>query len=65
MNTIKIVLYFGSLFIGAGVIQTINEFSNPYVDIGMIVVEEYRNKGIASYIVQTLKRYCILNFNSL
>lgn len=53
------VLYSANLFLGAGVIEPINEFSTPYVDIGMVVSEEYRNKGIATYIIQELKKYCI------
>jgi hypothetical protein len=55
------VLYSGNLFLGAGEVESINEFSKPYVDIGMIVSEKYRNKGIASYIVQKLKDYSISN----
>ena len=55
------VLYSGELFLGAGVVQAINEFSNPYVDIGMIVAEKYRNRGVATFLVLKLKEYCLIN----
>lgn len=49
----------GELF-GAGTCKRICQCQN-YYDLGMIVPEKYRRKGIGTYIITKLKEYCYNN----
>lgn len=51
-------LYSNKSLLGSGICQKIFE-SLMYYDIGMVVSEKYRNKGVGTYIISKLKEHCI------
>lgn len=51
------VLYNGVSFLGIGEFRIIKS-NNQYGDIGVVVAEEYRRKGVATYIISKLKEHC-------
>lgn len=51
------VIYSNNELIGAGSCQRIYDSLN-YYDIGMVVAEKHRNKGIGTFIIIKLKEYC-------
>ncbi|NJD02315.1 MAG: GNAT family N-acetyltransferase [Ruminiclostridium sp.] len=55
-----IVFYLNDELIGAGSCQRIRDNMN-YYDIGMVVAEKYRNRGIGTFIIIKLKEYCYNN----
>lgn len=54
------VLYEEDTLLGIGEFRIIKAH-NQYGDIGMVVVEEYRRKGIGTYIITQLKEHCYKN----
>jgi GNAT superfamily N-acetyltransferase len=54
------VLYDNSSFLGIGEFR-ISKSNGQYGDIGMVVAEEYRRKGIGTYIITELKQHCYNN----
>lgn len=59
-NNQLFVLYSGDILLGIGEFR-IFKSNEHYGDIGMIVVEEYRKKGIGTYIITQLKEHCYRN----
>lgn len=59
-NNQLFVLYDGKVFLGIGEFR-VNKIHSQYADIGMIVVEKYRNRGIGTYIITKLKEHCNMN----
>lgn len=59
-NNQLFVLYNGDVFLGIGEFR-ISKTQSQFADIGMIVVEEYRKKGIGTYIITKLKEHCQKN----
>lgn len=51
------VLYENSCLLGAGSCKRVCDGSN-YYDIGMVVSENFRNRGLGSYIIKELRSYC-------
>jgi GNAT superfamily N-acetyltransferase len=54
------VLYDGDSLLGIGEFR-ITKSNEQFGDIGMIVVEEYRRKGVGTYIITKLKEHCYKN----
>lgn len=54
------VLYIKNSFLGLGEFR-IHKIHSKYADIGMIVAEEYRKKGVGTYILYKLKEHCYKN----
>lgn len=54
------VLYSKDILIDAGLAVKVFPSLN-YYDIGMVVDEKYRNKGVGSVIITKLKEYCCCN----
>jgi predicted acetyltransferase len=54
------VLYDNSSFLGIGEFR-ISKSNGQYGDIGMVVAEECRRKGIGTYIITQLKQHCYYN----
>jgi GNAT superfamily N-acetyltransferase len=52
------ILYSNDILLGAGICQKVLPGLN-YNDIGMVVAENHRNKGIGTFIIAKLKEYCI------
>lgn len=59
-NNQLFVLYNRDAFLGIGEFR-ISKTHSQFADIGMIVVEEYRKKGIGTYIITKLKEHCYKN----
>lgn len=59
-NNQLFVLYSGDILLGIGEFR-IFKSNEQYGDIGMIVAEEYRKKGIGAYIITQLKEHCYMN----
>lgn len=54
------VLYSVDILLGIGEFRIIKS-NERYGDIGMIVAEEYRKKGVGTYIITQLKEHCYRN----
>jgi len=59
-NNQLLVLYSGDILLGIGEFR-IFKSDEQYGDIGMVVTEEYRKKGIGTYIITQLKEHCYRN----
>lgn len=59
-NNQLFVLYSGNTLLGIGEFRIIKS-NSQYGDIGVVVAEEYRRKGIATYIITQLKKHCYNN----
>lgn len=59
-NNQLFVLYSGDILLGIGEFR-IFKSDKQYGDIGMVVAEEYRKKGIGTYIITQLKEHCYRN----
>ena len=52
------VLYDGDILLGIGEFRISKTHHGQYGDIGMIVAEEHRRKGVGTYIIIQLKEHC-------
>lgn len=59
-NNQLFVLYSSNTLLGIGEFRIIKS-NTQYGDIGVVVAEEYRRKGIATYIITQLKKHCYNN----
>jgi GNAT superfamily N-acetyltransferase len=59
-NNQLFVLYSGDILLGIGEFR-ISKSNEQYGDIGMIVTEQYRRKGVGTYIITQLKEHCYRN----
>ncbi len=55
------VLYEGDILLGIGEFRISKTHQGQYGDIGVVVAEEYRRKGIGTYIINQLKEHCYRN----
>lgn len=54
------VLYSDNIFLGIGEFR-ISKINSKYADIGVAVAKKYHRKGIGTYIINNLKKYCNKN----
>lgn len=52
------VLYEGDILLGIGEFRISKTHHRQYGDIGMVVAEEHRRKGVGTYIIIKLKEHC-------